>query len=176
MLTKRKPAIRTGANIPIYLTSVHIRRILRGDIVALLRVVPDDADPTNPPVKKGDCLIVLEDFSAWFSDGSWPTHWNDTPAAARTPENCIQICYRATHAYSNDDQAWVNGHYMPRWASRLAMFVEDVKTTRLYELTDTQLLSARISRNAVSRLQRMRKCWNPWLWYVPFDLLYLRMS
>jgi len=80
----------------------------------------------------GDRLWVREAFSAWFSGNPW----REFPRDKRTARYASNVFYRATHPYPDDDQKWIPGIHMPRWASRLSLEIVSVSVERIQGITE----------------------------------------
>jgi hypothetical protein len=77
---------------------------------------------------------VREAWHAWFDHNGTERSWHETPRELRTRERMTRIAYRA----SEPDAAprWVIPRFMPRWASRAARRLIDIKPQRLHAIDD----------------------------------------
>lgn len=109
--------------------------------------------------------------------------------------------YRATHecrgweagcpCRDDDDRpSWISGHKMPRWASRICLRITDVRTERLQDVSDEDVLAearaeglcpengtptttwfARKWDEIHGKQARLSWADNPWVWRVAFERL-----
>ncbi|MBD8556872.1 hypothetical protein IFT84_20380 [Rhizobium sp. CFBP 8762] len=99
-------------------------------------------------VNVGDRFWVKECFlpDPPSDDDAWDDHsytyvqWSgcgckaaDVPNALRKPAHCI---YRADPTWDDVQMIWKTGRYMPRWASRMTLVVEEVRIERLQNISE----------------------------------------
>jgi hypothetical protein len=185
---------------PILFSGPMVRAILDGRKTQTRRVVlrPEryerirDCSFASPYGVPGDRLWVRE---TWFPDppidGTWPgdAAWNHdrtiegVPAKYRSPKHCIFAA-----SWDGIPLAWRPSIHMPRWASRLALEVTEVRVQRLQEITEEDAqaegfrdrydaaptgekdTAAEVFREAWDEINGKRGPWasNPWVWAISF--------
>ncbi|HEX7122882.1 MAG TPA: hypothetical protein VF178_10970 [Gemmatimonadaceae bacterium] len=161
-----------------------------------LRVArPDDGTRHRvyPRMQLGDRMWVRESFSAWFSMwvresfSAWFSFWDwyDVAPESRTHASCVNLFYRVTHQYPDDDQRWVPPMFMPRWASRLTLTLTDVRVERVQDISDSDAIREGIPDYPDCKgdcpRDDFRQLWdslhagrgygwdvNPWVWVLSF--------
>jgi hypothetical protein len=97
-------------------------------------------------IAEGDRLYVRERAACGECAPGKPSHW--APSFWRreqgTPKNPNGLWYEADglapETPITDRGRWVQGMFMPRWASRLTLLVTDVRVQRLQEITTADAL------------------------------------
>lgn len=135
----------------------------------------------------GDMLWVREAWSAWFLHEGAERDWHDTPKAQRTRERMTRLVYRASDP--NGASRWVTPLFMPRWASRIARPITELRIERLHAITEDDAIRegvdavsvAEVPRNGtLSRYEDFAQLWqkingkraswhsNPFVWRIAF--------
>lgn len=97
----------------------------------------EEALPVRSLYREGDFLCVRENWAAWFeNDDGEIRPWKDVPKEMRTEERCRHLVYQSD---LNEPGAlssyYVPPIFMPYWAVRAVIYVEDVRLERLREIS-----------------------------------------
>lgn len=162
-----------------------------------------DGKPVNCPYGiPGDRLWVRETFlpdppidgsEPWtnneMSEVEWDGHGGPlkfVPKEFQSPEHCI---YKTDEKWSPFNLRWRPSIHMPRWASRIALEVVNVRVERLQEISVSNILAEGVyavrgwdTTDVI--LARWEELWdsiyadkgtgwetNPWVWVVEFKLV-----
>lgn len=143
---------------PILFSAPMIRALRAGTKTQTRRILkPQPAELTEGQAPKalrisaGDRLWVRESFipDPPSDDPAWDDHtctyveWSgcgarvsDVPKALRDNSACIFAADGNDH-----DIVWCSPLFMPRWASRLTLLVDDVKVERLQDITEADAIA-----------------------------------
>jgi len=188
---------------PILFNDEMVRAILEGRKTQTRRLVkPQPAYPdawetpmfnrpqlSCPFGKPGDRLWVREAWQAWHRVSIEYHEWEPISVkeatASRQPEfewgpTCDAIEYRAT---SKSMGPWTPSIHMPRWASRIAIEITDVRVQRLQDISEEDAQAEGVQWNArmLPFSVYFRDLWdsvakpgaewrdNPWVWAISFQ-------
>jgi len=118
---------------------IRVLRVTRRDALLTLRASCSDDDPPETidcPHAVGDVLWIRERWTATFRRSGRDLSWHEVERDERTESLCSSIRY-AADAIDMPDRAneWVSPIFMPRWASRLSIRIEDVRAEELQDLS-----------------------------------------
>lgn len=88
------------------------------------------------PHGAGDVLWVREPWSATFRVGGAERSWQDADVDDRTEALCTSLHYQADALdLPPREGTWVSPIFMPRWAARLAVRIDEVRVEQLQDLS-----------------------------------------
>lgn len=201
---------------PIIFTIVNVRAILQSRKTQTRRIIrpewsrcldleePEDIQKAigqSPYGKPGDRLWVRETWGEvcpeMMSDSDW-YHLHNTRPMMLSPLSNIEdgvsgAIYRADGEYQfNKDyspKGWRSPRYMPRWASRISLEVQNIGVSRLQDITDRDAIAEGISISTDGFPITTPRTWyhvlwdeinarygntwdsNPWVWVITFKKL-----
>jgi len=88
------------------------------------------------PHARGDVLWVRESWTASFFVNGRETDWGNTEPDNRSESHCASLRYEADEPdMPRRPGDWVSPIFMPRWAARLAIRIDDVRVEQLQDLS-----------------------------------------
>ncbi|PEN13859.1 hypothetical protein CRI94_07300 [Longibacter salinarum] len=90
----------------------------------------------NCPHARDDVLWVRESWAATFRVGGDEVSWDRTARDTRTEKRCTSLRYEADALdLPQRSGEWVSPIFMPRWAARLSVRIDDVRAEQLQDLS-----------------------------------------
>lgn len=134
---------------------IRVLRVTRRDASLTLRASCSDDDPPETidcPHAIGDVLWIRERWTATFRRSGRDLSWHEVERNERTESLCSSIRY-AADAIDRPDRAneWVSPIFMPRWASRLSIRIEDVRAEELQDLSAFDVADEGLPQNLPSK-------------------------